>query len=178
MRRAAITITLALLAIGCGSPERIARPQSAECPEGTPTLTAREVIGPVPRRYEVLPPERRKPIDQFVERLRRESGGEAFRSHDASVIYRRGQVEGTVVVVVNTSEGRSQDVVAGAKSAERDRGIEGERVDIDGREGRLQRATDGSFIALAPAGQCSFMVLVALKKPMVEEAASLIGARR
>jgi hypothetical protein len=176
--RATIAICLAVCALGCGSPDKVARPKTVACPEGTPALKAREVIGPVPRGYEVLPPERRKPIDRFVARLRRQTGSKGYLNHDASVIYRRGEVDGTVVVVINTSEGTPEDVVAGAKSAERDRGVDGERLDIDGREGRLQRADDGSFIALAPTGQCSMLILIALEKPMLEEAAGLIGARR
>ena len=83
-----------------------------------------------------------------------------------------------MVVVLNTYEGRPEDFVAGAKEAEREDGIQGERLDVDGREGRLQLATDGSYVASAPTGPCSVVILVALKKPMLEEAASLIGARR
>jgi hypothetical protein len=169
--------TLALCALGCGaSPERIVKPQTPECPEGTPPLTAREVIGPVPRGFEALPPERPKPIERFVTGLRQEMGA-AYRNHDSRVIYRRGALEGTVVVVVNTHEGRPEDVVVGAKDAERDDGIQGERLDIDGREGRLQHATDGSFVALAPTGRCSIVVLIALQKRKLQDAAALIGAR-
>jgi hypothetical protein len=179
MRLAAIAITVALCAAGCGpaGTDRIARSGTPECPEGTAPLTAREVIGPVPRRYEVLPPERPKPIERFMAGMWREMGP-AYRNHDTRVIYRRGELDGTVVVVMNTHEGRPEDFVAGAKEAERDDGVQGERLDIDGREGRLQRATDGSYLVSAPTGRCSVVILVALERPMVEEAASLIGARR
>ena len=50
-------------------------------------------------------------------------------------------------------------------------------LDIDGREGRLQTATDGSFIASAPTGECSVVMLISLKKPKLVDAAPLIGAR-
>jgi hypothetical protein len=177
MRRAAIVTTMALCALGCGAtPERVLKPQTPECPEGTPPLTAREVIGPLPRAFEVLPPERPKPIERFVAGLRKEIGP-AYRSHDTRVIYRRGALEGTVVVVVNTHEGRPEDVVVGAKEAEEEDGIRGERLDIDGREGRLQHATDGSYVAMGPTGECSIVLLIALQKRRLQEAAALIGAR-
>jgi hypothetical protein len=178
MRRAAIMTTLALYAVGCGpaGTDRIARPGPPECPEGTPPLTAREVIGPVPRRFEVLPPERKKPIEEFVAPMRK-AMGPAYRSHDARVIYRRQELEGTVVVVINTNEGRPEDFVVGAKEAEEQDGVKGERLDIDGREGRLQHAVDGSYVASAPTGRCSVVILISLQKPKLVEAAALIGAR-
>jgi hypothetical protein len=176
MRRAAIAIVLVLCGCGGVQPNDVKQSIVPKCPEGTAPLTAREVIGPVPRAYEVLAPEQQKPIDDYVAGLRKEMGS-GYRNHDAGVIYRRGAREGTVVVVINTHEGRPEDVVAGAKEAERDEGIQGERLDVDGREGRLQHATDGSYVASAPAGECSVVLLVALEKKQLQDAAALIGAR-
>ena len=177
MWRAAIVTTLALCALGCGAPERIVKPQTPECPEGTPPLTAREVIGPAPRGYEVLPPERRKPIERFMAEMRREMGP-GYRSHDTRVVYRRGALEGTVVVVLNLGEGRPEDFVAGMKEAEREEGVQGERLDIDGREGRLAPSGDRSYVAAAPTGRCAVVILLSVDKAKVRETASIIGARR
>jgi hypothetical protein len=179
VRRTTILIALALCAAGCGGAADVrdaAKPQAAACPAGTEAVKAREVIGPLPRRYEVEPPERPKPVEDFVAELRREMG-KAYRSHDVEVIYRGRELEGTVVVVINTHEGNPEDVVAGAKAAERDDGIQGERLDIDGREGRLQHASDGSYVAMAPARDCSFVILIDTSEPRVRESASIIGAR-
>jgi hypothetical protein len=134
------------------------------------------VIGPVPRRFEVERPERPKPIEDFVAELRREMG-RAYRSHDVEVIYPRRALEGTVVVVINTHESSPEDVVAGAKAAELEDGVRGERLDIDGREGRLQHATDGSYVAMAPARECSIVILVDTSEARLRDAASIIGAR-
>ena len=179
MRRTTILIALTFCVAGCGGAADVrdaARSKAPPCPEGTPALTAREVIGPVPRDYEVLPPEEKKAIDEYVASLREEMG-KAYRSHDARVIYPRGENDGTVVIVVNTREGRPEDVVEGAKAAEVTEDIEGERLDVDGREGRLQHASDGSFVATAPTGRCSIMILIALEKANLTDAAALIGAR-
>ena len=136
------------------------------------------MIGPVPRDYEVLRPARPKLIEEIVAGLRQDMG-ESYRSHDARVIVARGEVDGTAVIVVNTREGRPEDVVAGAKSAEGEDGVQGERLDVDGREGRIQHTTDESsgFVAMAPTGRCSIVLLLADKKPTLEDAAALIGAR-
>src|SRR5918994_5167762 len=100
MRRAAIVITLALCAAGCGARARDAvKPDAVACPAGTEPLNAREVIGPVSRRFEVLPPERPKPIEQFVAGLRREMRP-AYPNPQTRVIYPRGQLQGTVMIVV------------------------------------------------------------------------------
>jgi hypothetical protein len=179
MWRAAIVSALALCALGCGAtPERVLKPQPAECPEGTPALTARDVIGPVPRDYEVVAPGRPKLIEEVAAGFRQDIG-ESYRSHDARVIVPRGEIDGTAVIVVNTHEGRPEDIVVGAKSAEGKEGVVGERLDIDGREGRLQHTTDESsgFIAMAPTGRCSVVLLLSDKKPTLQDAAALIGAR-
>jgi hypothetical protein len=81
------------------------------------------------------------------------------------------------VLVLNSDEGRSQDALAGAREAERVDGVEGEPITNDGRDGRLQQATDGSFLAIAPAGECAVVMLIGLKKPLIREAATVIGSR-
>ena len=181
MRHATVLIALALCAIGCGDASDVrdaAKSGTPACPEGTPPLKAREVIGPVPRDYEVVPPGRPKVIEEIVAGLRQDMGS-AYRSHDSRVIVPRGMLDGTAVIVVNTHEGRPEDVVVGAKSAEGEDGVKGERLDIDGREGRLQHTTDESsgYVAMAPTGRCSIILLYSDQKPRLEDAAALIGAR-
>jgi len=176
MRRAVLTITLAVCVVGCGSSERSARSQNTDCPEGTAPLTAREVIGPAPRGYEVLPPSQ-KAVEQFASALPQSMSG-TYRSHDLSLVHRRGQEEGTMVVVINVNESRPEDVVLGAKDAEREMDLKGERIAVDGRKGRLLRAEDGSFNATAPVGRCSVLILIGPSQAAVRDTASLIGARR
>jgi hypothetical protein len=136
------------------------------------------VIGPVPSEYEVVAPGGPKVFKEFVTGLRQDLG-KAYRSHDARVIVPRGQLDGTAVIVVNTREGRPEDVVAGAKSAEGEDGVVGERLDVDGREGRLQHTSAAStgYIAMAPTGRCSILILLSDEKPRLQDAAALIGAR-
>jgi hypothetical protein len=182
MRRAVLLIALALCAAGCGGAADVRDAAKSgtppACPEGTPALKAREVIGPVPSDYEVVAPGRPKVIEDIVADLRKDMGA-AYRSHDARVIVPRGKIDGTAVIVINTNEGRPEDVVVGAKSAEGRDGVSGERLDVDGREGRLQHTTDEStgFIAMAPTGRCSILFLLSDQKPRLEQAAALIGAR-
>ena len=66
----------------------------------TTRLIAREVIGPVPRDYEVVAPGRPKLIEQVVTEMRKEMGA-AYRSHDARVLVPRGELDGTAVIVIN-----------------------------------------------------------------------------
>jgi hypothetical protein len=182
MRRFVILIGLALCAAGCGGAADVrdaAKSNTAPaCPEGTPPLKAREVIGPVPSDHEVVAPGRPKIIEEIVAGLRKDMGA-AYRSHDARVIVPRGKLDGTAVIVINTNEGRPEDVVVGAKSAEGKDGVSGERLDVDGREGRLQHTSNTSdgYIAMAPTGRCSIMFLLSDQKPRLEKAAALIGAR-
>jgi hypothetical protein len=174
---AAFALTLLLCA--CGTEEETTPRTAAQppkCPEGTPLLKARDVVGPDPRGYELVPVKADKHIEAFVGRIEREAG-DGLRSYDTAALIDRSKKDGTAVLVLNSDEAGSEDVVAGALEAERDRGVEGEPIVIDGRDGRLQQATDGSFIATAPAGECAMVLLIGLEKPLVREAAAVIGSR-
>jgi hypothetical protein len=170
---------LALLLCGCGTGDDAARSTAAEppkCPEGAPLLKPRDVVGPDPRGYRLTPVRADEQTEAFVERIERAAGGE-FRSYDSAALIDRAKKDGVAVLVLNTDEGRSEDALAGALEAERADGVEGEPITIDGREGRMQQATDGSFLAIAPAGECAMVMLIGLKKPLVREAAAVIGSR-
>lgn len=92
---------------------------------------------------------------------------------------RRGADNGTAVMVVNTHErsGGSDDVLSGAEAVKRDRGTDYERIRVGGRVGPLSQAPDGAFVAIAPAGTCSQVFLVADTKKLVRTAAALLPAR-
>jgi hypothetical protein len=173
MRRLAVVAT-SLLLCSCGDGADSA--SVPPCPDSTAPLSAREVIGPTPPGYQVLLGDERA-IDEYAGRLRK-TIGDAFRSHDGMVPIERGSREGAVVLVINTYEAGAEDAVAGAKKAERRDRITGRPITIDGREGRLQEARDGSWVAMAPAGECSVVLLVALEEPLIRDAAAVIGSGR
>ena len=157
---------LALLLCACGAGDEAARSTAAEppkCPEGTPVLKPRDVVGPNPRGYQLEPVRPDEETEAFVERIERVAGGE-FRSYHSAALIDRAKQDGVAVLVFNTDEGRSEDALAGALESERADGVEGEAITIDGREGRLQQTTDGSFLAIAPAGECAMVWLIGLKK--------------
>jgi hypothetical protein len=177
MRRAAIAITLILCAAGCGGsePDRASDPPEKPCPEGTELLAARDLLGRPPRGYEVVPPAEESGVDQFMAALK-QGLGDSYRGHDAAVLVRRREREGALVLVVNADErSTSEGVLAGAQDAERENDLEGETIEVDGREGRLVRAADGSFLASAPAGECALVMLAGADEATVRHAASAIG---
>jgi hypothetical protein len=65
---------------------------------------------------------------------------------------------------------RDKGIEAGA----RDRGQKTEPVRIAGREGRIVRAVDGAYIAMAPARKCAIVMLVGDTRPLVTDAARAI----
>lgn len=147
------------------------------CPEGTDPVRARDVIGEAPQGYEILSGDQ-KAIATFVKQFRRPFGA-AWRGYDAKVLARRGTDNGTAVIVINSNErsGGSDDVLAGAEAAKRDRGTDYERIRIGGEEGPLSEAPDGAFIAVAPTGTCALVVLVADSEKLVRTVASLLPPR-
>ena len=180
MRRVGLMIALALCAAGCGGsePERRAEATAEPCPAGTEPLTVRDLIGRPPRGYEIVPQAEDPVLDQLIAALR-QGLGEGYRGHDVAVLIERRAPEGTVILVVSFDErSGSGGVVAGAIDAERDHDLKGEPFEVDGREGRLVQAVDGSYMASAPAGDCGVVMLVARDEPMLRQAASVIRAPR
>ena len=177
-RSIAIVLGTAVSAIGCGGVGDLARrdPGPRPCPEGTEFLRARDIVGqPPPSGYQLVRGDKtalRTFADQF-----RDPIGEAWRGYDARVLVRPNKVNGTAVVVINVktmdADG-GKGLIRGLESAGDERGVETQPITIAGQEGRLIPAIDGGYIAMAPASKCAFVALVADRKPLVTDAASVI----
>jgi hypothetical protein len=174
-RPIAIVLVLAVSGIGCGARDavRAKRTPIPPCPEGTPFVKARDIVGKPPAGQELLQadPATMEPFaNQFKERI-----GKAWRGYDAQVLVDKGKVVGTAIVVINAKDQTGgNSLVAGVDAAAHERDAETEEISIAGREGRLVQAIDGAYIASAPARDCAVVLLVADKKQLVTEAASVI----
>jgi hypothetical protein len=171
-----MVLAFAVPAIGCGARDAAVKEPTPipPCPDGTPFVKARDIVGkPVPAGFELLQsdPAVMEPFaNQFKERI-----GKAWRGYDSRVLVHEGKVVGAAVVVINaTDQTGGNSLVAGVDSAADDRDVETEKISIAGREGRLVQALDGAYIATAPARDCAVVMLVADKKALITEAASVI----
>jgi hypothetical protein len=177
MRRcsALILLAAAVSGFGCGARDAVVKKPTPipPCPGGTPFVKARDMVGEPPSGFELLQadPATMEPFaNQFKQRI-----GKAWRGYDARVLVHKGKVVGAAVVVINAKDQTGgPSLVAGIESAAGDRGVDTEKISIAGREGRLVQAIDGAYIATAPARDCAVVMLVADKKPLVTEAASVI----
>jgi hypothetical protein len=175
-RSVAIVLMLALTGIGCGARDAASSKPTPvpKCPEGTPFVKARDIIGtPVPDGFELL---RADPaaMDPFANQFKSRIGA-AWRGYDARVLVHKGKVVGAAVVVINAKDQTGGNaLVAGLERAASDRDVETEEISIAGRDGRLIQAIDGAYLATAPARECAIVFLVADKKQLVTEAASVI----
>ena len=175
-RSIAIVLAVAVPGIGCGARDVVSSKPTPTpaCPEGTPFVKAADIVGrPVPAGFELLraDPAVMEPFaNQFKSRI-----GKAWRGYDARVLVHEGKVVGAAVVVINAKDQTGgNDLVAGLERAASDRDVKTEKLTIAGREGRLIQAVDGAYLATAPARQCAIVFLLADKKPLVTEAASVI----
>jgi hypothetical protein len=175
-RSIAILVAAALCGAGCGSPTRgIAPSKPAACPDGVGPLEARDLIGrPPPAGYEVVPGDR-KALKEFAMQFR-PSLGDAWRGYDAAVLVRRDKMNGAAVVVLNAGErtGGNEELIRGMEAGARERGADTEPIQIAGQEGRMVRAPDGAYLAMAPTGECAAVVVVADRATLVRDAASVI----
>ena len=172
----AILLALAVSGLGCGARDAVVKKPTPipPCPDGTPFVKARDIVGkPVPSGFELLraDPKVMEPFaNQFKARI-----GKAWRGYDARVLVHEGKVLGAAVVVLNATDQTGGDsLVAGIERAADDRNVETEEISIAGRDGRLVQAIDGAYIATAPARDCAIVMLVADKKELITEAASVI----
>ena len=175
----AIVLAVAALGSGCGDVRDAASSKPTpdpRCPEGTPFVKARDIVGrPAPSGFELVQGDS-KVLDPFANQFK-ERIGEAWRGYDARVLVHKGKAMGAAVVVLNTKDRTGGDsLVTGIERGADDRGVEAEKISIAGREGRIVEAVDGAYIASAPARECAIVFLVGDTKPLVTEAASVIPA--
>jgi hypothetical protein len=176
MRR--LLAILTVLAVGlsaCGDDEQQSSASSEQaCPEGTPSLQARDVIGTTPKGYEVLegdPVALGRVADQMKVTM-----DPAFRDWDARVLARRGTVMGTAVMVFNAKERipPPDELLRQQEEAEEKAGFPAEPIAVGSADGRLHQAPDGGYLAVAPAGECAMMLLVADREKFVRDTAALV----
>jgi len=174
MRRLLAILTVVSFGLSaCGGEEQRAESDRA-CPERTPSLEARDVIGSTPKGY-IVDRGDQQAIAEVAGRVT-ESIGATFRDYDARVLARRGAAYGTVVLVVNANERApsSEHLIRSQTANEEKLGVSGETITIGGVDGRLSEAVDGSYIAMAPAGECAIVMLFDQREERVRDAAALV----
>jgi hypothetical protein len=168
-------VPLALAACGGGDDEE-QRPQSAQaCPEGTPSLQARDVIGSTPEGY-IVDRGDQQAIGEIAGRIS-DSVGSTMRDYDGRVLARRGASAGTVVLVVNATKRSptSEELIGSMTANEEKLGLSGENITVGGTEGRLSTAVDGSYVATAPAGECAIVMLIDEREKRLRDVATLVS---
>jgi hypothetical protein len=179
-RIVAIVLTVPFWGVACGGVVPVPKKLPASngpCPKGTDFVYALDVIGPTPPGFEVMPGDK-EALKTFVDQFR-VGFGKMWRGYDAKVLVRRNKLNGTAVIVINAHEktGGPDGFLAGAMAAEREKGVAGDPIDVAGQGGRMQRTQDGAFIAVAPAGTCSVVVLVADTEKRLRSGASALPPR-
>ena len=177
MRRLlALLIVLSAGVSACGDDEQ-QQSGSAErvCPEGTPSLQAGDVIGTTPKGYEVVegdPAALGRVADQMKQTM-----GPAFRDWDGRVLVRRGANMGTAVLVFNAKERipPPDELLRQQEEAEEKAGLPAEQIEVGSTDGRLHQAPDGGYLAVAPAGTCAMLMLVADREKWVRDTAELVS---
>jgi hypothetical protein len=170
MRRAT-AILVTFLVAGCGDSAREAATDPVACPKGSEPLTVRDVLGPVPEGYQLVQRDRRT-LNALAERFHESVGDELWRGHETRLLVRRGRREGVGLIVVNTSERELERVVT---QLERRNGGRGSTLQVDDREGWVQQVP-GGWLAVAPAGECSLLLMTSADEPLLRDAASHVGA--
>ena len=156
----------------CGGDEEQQRSESDRaCPEGTPSLQARDVIGTTPDGYKVAKGDPAA-IGQVAEGVK-QTMGPAFRDYDARVLARRRAVNGTAVIVFNANERipPSDELLQQQESAEEKAGVGADTISVGNSDGRLYQAPDGGWVAVAPAGTCAMVLLVSDREELIRDAA-------
>ena len=174
MRRLLAILTVSSLGLSaCGDDEQRAETDRA-CPEGTPSLQARDVIGTTPKGYEVVEGDP-VALGQVAESMKK-TMGPAYRDWDARVLVRRGATMGTAVMVFNAKERipPPEELLRQQEAAEEKAGLPAEPIAVGSADGRLHQAPDGGYLAVAPAGKCAMMLLVADREKFVRDTAALV----
>lgn len=176
MRRIAALLALGVLFGACGGDEQ--QEAAAEACTDADYVRAGDVIGKPPKGFQVTPVQDEKALDGFMKQFEGVLG-DRLRGYDSKVLFRRGAQLGTVVITVNARErtGDSDDFLRGAEDAAEKTGRPGETLVIAGEQGRLQQAEDGTYIAMAPAGSCAFLVMVAEREKMLRDSIAALPSR-
>lgn len=173
MRRLLVLlIVLSTGASACGDDKQ--QQSERACPEGTPSLQARDVIGTTPKGYEVAegdPAALGRVADQM-----RQTMGPAFRDWDGRVLVRRGAAIGTAVLVFNAKERipSPDELLRQQEEAEEKAGFPAEPIAVGNTDGRLHQAPDGGYLAVAPAGECAMLMLAADREKWVRDTAAIV----
>jgi hypothetical protein len=162
--------------LGCGAADRVEPLDLRGCPSGQDIVKANDVIGPPPAGYEVVRGDKQR-LKQIADQFKA-TVGDSWRGYDARVLVRRKRLNGTAVIVLNSDDRTTgnDELIKGAERGAEQAGQTAERLDIAGQEGRMVRAPDGAYIAMAPAARCAVVVLIADTAPRVRDAAATIPA--
>jgi hypothetical protein len=169
---------LTVLSVGlsaCGGDEEQQPAESDRaCPEGTPSLAARDVIGTTPKGYKVVKGDPAA-IGRVADGVKR-TMGPAFRDYDARVLARRQALNGTAVIVFNARERipPPDELLRQQESAEEKAGVGADTISVGDADGRLYQAPDGGWVAVAPAGTCAMVLLVSDREALIRDAATLV----
>jgi hypothetical protein len=173
MRR--LLAILTVLSVGlsaCGDDEQ-QRSESSEraCPEGTPSLQARDVIGTTPDGYKVVKGDA-VAIERVADNVK-QTMGQAFRDYDARVLARRRALNGTAVIVFNAKERipPPDELLRQQETAEEKADVGADTISVGSADGRLYQAPDGGWVAVAPAGTCAMVLLVSDREELIRDAA-------
>ena len=148
---------------------------AGRCPDGTKPVTAKELVPDPAPGYSLAPsdPAAIKPIvTQFKTAL-----GDRWRGHDAKVLARDGASNGTLLLVVNSSEktGGNDDIVSGMLKSANARGYKTEPITVRGQETRLSETADDSYVTVAAAGECAAVMVLATSEKELRGAVKQIG---
>lgn len=156
----------------CGGDEERQRSESdLACPEGTPSLQARDVIGTTPDGYKVVKGDPTA-IGRVADDVKRTMGA-AFRDYDARVLARRRALNGTAVIVFNANERipPPDELLRQQEAAEARADVPADTMSVGSADGRLYQAPDGGWVAVAPAGECALVMLVSDREELIRDAA-------
>jgi hypothetical protein len=173
-RRLAVVVGASLGGLGCGAADRVEPLDLRGCPSGKDIVRATDVIGTPPQGYEVVPGDKKR-LKQIADQFKTTIGS-SWRGYDARVLVRRKRLNGAAVIVINSDDKTSgnDELIKGAERGAEETGQTAERVDVGGQEGRMVRAPDGAYIAMAPTARCAILVVIADTAPLARDAAAKI----
>ena len=149
---------------------------AVDCSSARENIAVRDLTGR-PKGYELVEMERDRA--ELIAGQFRRGLGDRFKSYDVRILTRKGASTGTTAVFVfNVTEPAgseaSEEIARGAQAAQQGTNRQSTQIEVGGKEGTLIEAADGAFIAITPARECSFAVLIADTEAMLRRGASLI----